>query len=185
MNRYVTGDYLPDLLDMVQDHITTENLHHFYRGEQNIFYLFMRRINMLNFRDQKRITQYQLNNRTNSDDLQRLGYVTYKNGNWVFVDMTQANHPQVYDVLENASDEPLTIDRPAKATLHQNGVTITKCFSMEVPTYAQAKRRQSNPTPTTSKKDYLWFGNFKVLVIGSRFLNDYKYRLEKHGCLVG
>lgn len=29
---------------------------------------------------------------------------------------------------------------------------------------------------------YTQFGNFKILVIGSRFMSDYKHRLEKHGC---
>lgn len=179
MKQHITSGYLPDLLDMVQNHMTTENLPHFYSGEQNIFYLLMRRINMLNFRNQKRISQYQLNNRTNSDDHQRLGYLSYQHDKWLFVDMTQANYPIVYDVLENTSNEPLTMDKPAKATLHQYGVIITKCFSMEVPEQIQQKKRQTN---LPSKKEFLWFGNFNVLIIGSRFLSDYKDRLEKHGC---
>src|SRR5699024_3904231 len=29
---------------------------------------------------------------------------------------------------------------------------------------------------------YTQFGNFKILGIGSRFMSDYKHRLEKHGC---
>lgn len=182
MKNYISSDYLPELLEMLQSNITTENLHHFYLEEKNVFYLLMRRVNLLKFHSQRRSNQYKLKSTSNSNDLERLGYLSYENDKWLFVDMTQADHPKVYDVLENTSDEPLTTDRPAKATLHQHGVTILTCFSMETPKYTQHKKKHINPP--TSKKEYVWFGNFKVLVIGSQFLNEYKNRLEKHGCNV-
>lgn len=180
MKHYISGDYVPELLDIVRDSITTENLHHFYHGEQNVFYLLMRRVNLLNYHAQKRNNQYKLKSKTNSDEAQRLGFLTFENEKWQFVDATQVEFSKVYDIRENVSNEPLIIDRPVKATLQQDGVTIIKCFSMEAPKHTQHKKKYT--TSSTAKKEYLSFGNFKVLIIGSRFLTDYKDRLAKHGC---
>ncbi|ASN03932.1 hypothetical protein [Virgibacillus necropolis] len=180
MKQYISSAYVPELVDLIQDYITSENLHHFYRGDQNVFYLLMRRVNLLNFHIKKRNNQYKLKSTTNSSEVQRLGYLVFDNGSWQFVDVTQANSPKVYAVQANVSNEPLEIDKPVKAILKEDSVTIIKCFSMEMPKQLQYKKKQTNsPTP---KNEYLQFGNFKVLVIGSRFLSDYKDCLEKHGC---
>ncbi|WP_449354912.1 hypothetical protein ACUL41_01225 [Virgibacillus natechei] len=47
MKQHMTSDYLPNLLELTESFITTENLDHFYRGNRNLFYLLMRRVNLL------------------------------------------------------------------------------------------------------------------------------------------
>ncbi|ASK61932.1 hypothetical protein CFK37_07045 [Virgibacillus phasianinus] len=178
MSHYFSTNNLPDLIKLLQSHITTENLHHYYHNGQNVFYPLMKRVSLLHFQNKKRNKQYKMRN--NARD--HLGYITYKNKKWTFVDMTDVNHPRNCDVLKNISGKTLIIDRPAKATLQNCGATITKLYAMEAPKDTQQNKKK--PNSEGSNKDYSWFGNFKVLIIGSRFLNEYKRRLESHGCHV-
>ncbi|WP_373894191.1 hypothetical protein [Virgibacillus sp. CBA3643] len=118
----------------------------------------------------------------NTSNTERLGYVTYDAHTWKFVDVTESERFEIYPINANISDKELTIDQPAKATLKQDGVTITKLFTSMEPTPIPPRKR--SPSTKTPRRKYRAFGNFKVLILGSRFMSEYKHRLENHGCHV-
>ncbi|WP_106495862.1 hypothetical protein [Lentibacillus sp. Marseille-P4043] len=184
MQQYITSDYLPDLLELVEDFITMENLHHFYRGQHNLFYLLMRRVNLLHYHSKNNKKRYRLRHSKNTNEMMRLGYLSCENNRWLFVDVTKNGQTNTYPVTRNVSNEELVIDRPVKAFLHQEGVTVTKCFQLESAFSNKQPIKKKPVKSTAQEREYLWLGNFTVLVIGSRFMNEYKYRLQKHGCLV-
>ncbi|WP_430789870.1 hypothetical protein VBD025_04985 [Virgibacillus flavescens] len=182
MRSHITDDFIPELIDILQGQITRKNLPYFYRGQQNVFYLLMRRVNLLKFHTNKQGNPYKLRNKTNSNEKQRLGYLIFEDEKWQFVDITQTQSLKTYDVLENDSDIPLSADNPVKARVEQNGVSIMKSYSMIGPSTKQVQHKKKRTSSGVPQKRYLWFGNFKVLIIGSRFLSGYKERLLKHGC---
>lgn len=181
MKQHVTSDYLPDLLEMTEAFIKSENLPFFYRGSHNLFYLFMRRVNLLSYQSRDRDTSYLLKNTQNTNATTRLGFLVYDQEGWQFTDVSETSRHQVYPVTNNVSGSHLTEDRPAKAILNHDGAKVLQQFSMNTPETSQPKGKPS--TTNHPKKQYQHFGQFSVLVIGSRFLNHYKYRLEKHGCV--
>ncbi|WP_164667436.1 hypothetical protein [Virgibacillus doumboii] len=182
LKQHITSDYLPDLLNLIEDSITTSNLPHFYRGPHNLFYLLMRRVNLLAYQTKKRTRPYHLQNTHNTNKINRLGYLIYVNDSWKFVDLSESDRQQVYPVIENLSDSELSINTPARAIFRQEGVNILHLFSLRPPRTPQAKQKHTRTK--SPKKQYNFFGKFNILVLGSRFMNDYKYRLEKHGFIV-
>ena len=180
MKQHMTDEYLPDLIGIVESFITKDNLHYFYRGQHNLFYLLMRRVNLLSYHSKNRKKPYSMKKTKNANDKERLGYLIYENDTWMFVDTTQSDHSEIYQVIENRNEEVLTVDRPVRAILQDEGVDVDKYLTLESSASAHTVEKQKGGKAQT--RAYMQFGNFKILVIGSRFMSDYKHRLEKHGC---
>ncbi len=182
MKQHLTNEDLPDLFRLLENFISTDNLQHFYRGRHNIFYLYMRRVNLLNHHVKRRQYLYKIKNRHNRHAHERLGYVTQTHDDWVFVDITENDSVQTYPVKENSSKQPLETDAPVKARIQNEKATITECYPVRVA--EPIHKAETQEVKTKSPKKYAYFGQFKILIIGSRFLSEYKTRLEQHGCLV-
>lgn len=90
MKQHMTEEYLPDLIGILESFITKDTLHYFYRGQHNLFYLLMRRVNLLSYHSKSRKKPYSMKKTKNANDKERLGYLTYENDTWMFVDMTQS-----------------------------------------------------------------------------------------------
>lgn len=183
LKSHMTSDIVPDLLELVEGSITTKNLPYFYRGPHNVFYLLMRRVNLLAYQSRKRCKPYQFQNTHHTSETNRLGYLICDNDSWKFVDLSENDRYMVYPVIKNLSGRELTVDKPAKAIYHQEGVNILHLFSLNPPKATQPKQKFTGTNKQI--KHYHFFGKFNILVIGSRFMNDYKHRLKMHGCVVG
>src|SRR5699024_11263722 len=108
---------LHDINGFIESINTKDTLHYFYRGQHNLLYLLMRRVNLLSYHSKSRKKPYSMKKTKNANDKERLGYLTYENDTWMFVDMTQSDHSEIYQVIENKSEEALTVDRPVRAIL--------------------------------------------------------------------
>ncbi|MCJ7842906.1 hypothetical protein MUB24_18890 [Lederbergia sp. NSJ-179] len=182
MKQHMTSDHLPDLLTLLEGFISTENLQHFYRGRNNVFYLYMRRVNLLNYHLRKREYLYKIQNKHTRHTAERLGYLNQENNEWIFVDITENDCTQIYPVKENLSKHELKVDTPVKATVQEGKASITVCYP--VSSNKPIDKPEKQVSKSKPSKEYAYFGPFKVLIIGSRFLSEYKKRLEQHGCLV-
>lgn len=180
LKTHMTDKYVPELLDLLEQFIIRKNLKHFYRGRQNLFYLWMRRVNLLNYHAKKREGRYVIRKQAN-DDRERMGYLTQVDGRWVFVDVTQGGSASLHPIRNIASQPEFVSDCPVKAFLQDDGHVIISA-SFDWTSSLESRESQARIKKAPEKREYAWFGNYRVLVIGSRFLNDYKNRLENHGC---
>src|SRR5699024_11866883 len=101
---------------------TNATLHYFYRGQHNLFYVLMRRVNLLSYHTKSSKKPYSMKKTKNANDKERLGYLTYENNTWMFVDTTQSDHSEICQVIENRSEKALTVDSPVRAILRDEGV---------------------------------------------------------------
>jgi hypothetical protein len=186
LKKQMTSENIPDLISLMEQFINRNNLKYFYRGQQNIFYTFMRRVSLLSYHSKKQalkpfIIQKPRNNRKN----EKLGYLTREEEQWFFVDVNQSPDIKSFPVTE-IMVKSLAEDCPAKAMIQDGNAIITKCFTWESPEIEEKPRIVGKNTLRKNNlvKEYNQFGNFKFLVLGSRYLTDYKNRLEMHGCEV-
>jgi hypothetical protein len=175
MKTNLTKEHLPDLLKLVESLITLDNIQYFYRGRHNVFYIFMRRVGLLSFRSRKHTEEMDSRHPCRKE---RLGHLAEKGEHWVFVDSDSNEFLLKYPLT---SDMLTMNERPVKAILEEGKAILTEHFNWESP----IKEEEGQPARGRSavkQRKYANFGNYHVLVIGSRFLNDYKHRLEMHGC---
>ncbi|WNS82184.1 hypothetical protein RRU94_15660 [Domibacillus sp. DTU_2020_1001157_1_SI_ALB_TIR_016] len=131
---------------------------------------------------QKHKERYKLRNTKNTSNYERIGFITLENNSWQFVDYTDTSNVQSYFIRDNLSKQPLVEECPVKAILQDGQALIVETYAWEIPSSPINNRKMKNDL--TEPKNYLRFGNFKILVIGARFMNDYRNRLENHGCSV-
>ena len=184
LQQLITPDHLPDFLDFLEQYITKENLKYFYRGDQNIFYVFMRRVSLLSFHAKKKTNSlFVLRNPKNTGANNRLGYLTQSEGEWLFVDLTSTSEIREYPVMNASLLENENFEIPAKAIIYDDVAKITRTYpkyEFSIPETKEIKKDRRD----TKEKKYIPFGNFKVLIVGARQMNEYKKRLEMHGCIV-
>jgi hypothetical protein len=175
MKTNLTKKHLPDLLKLVESFITIDNIHYFYRGRHNVFYIFMRRVGLLSYRSRKDTEEMDSRHPGRKEIL---GHLADKGDHWVFVDSDSNEFLLKYPL---ASDMLTMNERPVKAILEEGKAILTEHFNWE----SSIRAEEGQPTKGRSavnQRKYANFGNYNVLIIGSRFLSDYKHRLEMHGC---
>jgi hypothetical protein len=104
-----------------------------------------------------------------------LGHLSDKSDHWVFVDYDSNEFPLKYPL---ASDMLTMNERPVKAILEEGNALLTEHFNWESSIRAEEGQRRS----AVKQRKYVNFGNYNILIIGSRFLSDYKHRPEMYGC---
>lgn len=169
-------DNIPDLLKVLETFITIENVRYFYRGFDNVFYRYMKRVSQLNYQSKK----LKLQNSSHRSRAQRLGYVTRDAEGWWFVETTKGNDGLSYPIKNQETVEGVPIDCPVKVFLENGEATIMKILHWEQPEEGRSGMPQIK-AKKAEQREYIKFGTFRVLVIGSRFLHDYKERIERHG----
>ncbi|WP_071616903.1 hypothetical protein [Rossellomorea aquimaris] len=175
MKTNVTKEHLPDLLKLVESFITLDNIRYFYRGRHNVFYIFMRRVGLLSFQIRKHTQEMES---MHPGRKERLGHLVDKGDQWVFVDSDSNEYLLKYPL---ASDMLTMNERPVKAILEEGEAILTEHFNW----VSSIRAEEGQPTKgrnAVKQRKYANFGNYNVLIIGSRFLSDYKHRLEMHGC---
>ncbi|WP_316571389.1 hypothetical protein [Neobacillus sp. YIM B06451] len=184
LQQLFTSAQLPDLLDFLEQYITKENLKYFYRDDQSVFYLFMRRVSLLSYHAKKKTKGlFVLRNPKYTSERDRLGYLTHKEGEWLFVDLTSTAEIREYPVLDELQLENDNMELPARAVIYEGVAKITRTYPQYEVSIIEAKETKKDRKETKQKK-YKPFGNYKVLIVGSRQMNEYKERLEMHGCTV-
>ncbi|ALC91572.1 hypothetical protein AM500_18610 [Bacillus sp. FJAT-18017] len=125
---------------------------------------------------------YILRNPRYFQDMERLGYLAFEDGEWIFTDLTTTAEINCFPVKDPSIIPPDSTDLPARARVQVGVAEITRFYSWygSTPTSNNKKENRKDSKP----KKYKSFGNFKILIVGSRQMNDYMSRLEKHGCLV-
>lgn len=187
LKKQMTSEHLPDLISLLEQFISRNNIKYFYREQQNIFYTFMRRVSLLSYHLKKQVLEpYKLRNPRYGWKNEKLGYLTQEGEQWFFVDLTQGDEIKTYPVTESRVPAIL-VECPAKAIIQAGNAIITTCLTWEKLEINKGNIRgekyKGEKKQSTVKK-YNQFGNFKCLVVGSRYLIDYKNRLELHGCIV-
>ncbi|CEG26335.1 hypothetical protein [Bacillus sp. B-jedd] len=184
LQQLITPNHLPDFLNFLEQYITKENLKHFYRGDQNIFYIFMRRVSLLSFHAKKTTNGlFVLRNPKNTGANNRLGYLTQSDGEWLFVDLTNTSEMKEYPVMNESHIEGENMELPVRAVIYDDVAKITRTYPKYEVCITETKEIKKDRRGS-KEKEYKPFGNFKVLIVGSRQMNDYKERLELHGCTV-
>lgn len=184
LKQLFTPAHLPEFLGFLEPYITKENLNYFYRGDQSIFYLFMRRVSLLSFHARKNAKSlFVLRNLKYISEKDRLGYLILEEGEWKFVDLTSTSDIREYPVRNASFIEMDSVELPAKAILYEGFAEITRTYPQYESNIEETKEIKKDKKDPIQKK-YQPFGNFKVLIVGSRQMNEYKERLEMHGCTV-
>ncbi|NWN98148.1 MAG: hypothetical protein HLX45_11620 [Bacillus sp. (in: Bacteria)] len=178
----MSDENIPEILNLLEGYISAENLDYFFRGQNNVFYLMMRRVDLIKHQLEKRNEQYHLGKTIHSNQWERLGYLDRTENGCFFVDLTEEDDIQRFEVKNIECGEEVQSDQPVKARVQEEYAIITECYPIEYP--EPVKKPPLSVKVKQKVKDYLYLGPFRVLVIGARFLNEYKDRLEKHGCIV-
>jgi myosin heavy subunit len=177
MKTNLKKEHLPELLTLLESFITSGNIKYFYRGGHNVFHALMRRVGMLSFRTKLHAEELDLNRTVKKE---KMGHLETKGEHWVFIDAESIEYPLKYSL----ASEMLSInERPVKAILDQGKAILTEYFNLDWPNHAKVSRETKSKGAVQQRK-YAKFGNYNVLIIGSRFMSDYKHRLELHGCTV-
>ncbi|MCA1054264.1 hypothetical protein LCM10_04630 [Rossellomorea aquimaris] len=177
MKTNLKREQLPELLALLESFITPGNIKYFYRGGHNVFHAMMRRVGLLSFRTRLLTDEAELSRPFRKE---KMGHLADRGDHWVFVDAESNEYPLKYPLAE----EMLSMnERPVKAMLDEGKAVLTEHFNLERPTREETSRAPKDKGASQQKK-YAKFGNYNVLIIGSRFLSDYKHRLELHGCTV-
>lgn len=182
ISQNITDEQIPELLHLLDGFITPKNLNYFYRGQYNVFYLMMRRVNLIKHQLEKRNEQYHLEKTVHGNQWERLGYLDKTENGCFFVDLTEGDDIQRFEVKTIECGEEVQSDQPVKARVQEKYAIITECYPIEYP--ESVKKPASSVKVKQKTKNYLYLGPFRVLVVGARFLSEYKDRLEKHGCIV-
>ncbi|RIW30728.1 hypothetical protein D3H55_16510 [Bacillus salacetis] len=177
MKENLTPAQIPELLNVLETFINLENLRYFYRGKHNVFHILMRRSGLLKHRSRKMTER---GDASSSTEEERLGYLVEQRGEWLFVDLAENEFPFKYPL---SWDMQARNESPARAVIVEGKAVLTKLFTLELPD--REEKGSVLPIKTkTRKRTFAAFGNYHVLLIGARFLSDYKVRLENHGCTV-
>ncbi|MCE4049915.1 hypothetical protein [Bacillus sp. Au-Bac7] len=183
LQQLMNTTHLPEFLHLLEQYITKENLKYFYKEDQNVFYTFMRRVSLLSYHSKKKtISPFVLRNPKNSSEKDRLGYLTKEDGEWKFIDLTSTPEAKELPVKNNSIIDSANVELPVRAIVYEGVAEITRVYSGQE--FNQGNSGQNTNKRVTKRKTFKPFGNFKVLIVGSRQMNDYKERLEKHGCNV-
>ncbi|WP_043932529.1 hypothetical protein [Bacillus sp. EB01] len=174
--------YLPQLLLLLEQYISKENLKYFYLEGQNVFYTFMRRVGLLGHLSKKRASPYILRNPKYFQESERLGYLAFEDGEWMFTDLTTTAEINSFPVKDSSVIPSDSTDLPARARVQEGVAEITRLYSWFE--FNPTSNVQKVSRKASKQKEYKTFGNFKILIVGSRLMNNYMSRLEKHGCLV-
>jgi hypothetical protein len=177
MKTNLKKEQLPELIKLLESFITTDNIKCFYRGGHNVFHALMRRVGLLSFRTRLHAEELDLDRPVRKE---RMGHLADKGDHWFFIDAESNEYPLKYPL----SQEMLSMnERPVKAILDEGKAILTEHFSLDRPNREEVSRATKSKGAVQQRK-YAKFGSYKVLVVGSRFLPDYKHRLELHGCIV-
>ncbi|WHX41181.1 hypothetical protein QNH36_03170 [Mesobacillus sp. AQ2] len=184
LHQMINPTHLPYFLNLLEQYITQGNLKYFYREGQNVFYTFMRRVSLLGYHSKKMATSpFVIRNPKNSSEKDRLGYLTKEDGEWRFLDLTSTSETKELPVRNIANINADDSELPVRAIVFEGIAEITRVYSRHE--FNPENSGQKNISKkVTKRKNFHPFGNFKVLIVGSRQMNDYKNRLEKHGCIV-
>lgn len=111
----------------------------------------------------------------------KLGYISKKGSVWYFFEINaeEDTYP-IYEVVGNTSNSKFQQELPVKCFIKEKGKVVV----VDVYTQHELPEKMEKPTKPKEKKEkkhYLYFGEAKVLIVGSRNLADYQQRLIKHG----
>lgn len=183
----------PDnLLTVLKDMITPENIAFFYQNKQNRLGKLSERIEELK-REQERKKNnppkawLKLRETVKEEDL-KMGYITKHDSTWYFFDIGsyEDENYETYEVIGNTSNQKFKQDLPVKCILREDGTaSVTEVYeNHEIPEKITKAFKPKEKGEKKEKTYYEHFGKSKILIIGSRNLAEYEQRLEKHGLIV-
>jgi hypothetical protein len=189
------------LLELLNEAVTEENLHYFFKNSANKITQIAGNANVLKreLAKKKKLEETKAAPASKTKDLSlspeakhsmsniRIGYLTQRENAWFFVDIykkqTEAE-AAVYEIIEVDSNLQFIIDQPVKVKIKKDKAVVIKTYE-ELPLDEIQKNNEyqvvSKEKKETESVEHPHFGSYKVLLIGSNRLNRYKDRLQKHG----
>lgn len=176
-----------NLLEVLKDLITIDNINIFYDKDKNRLQKLTEKATRLKL--EKTMQKFKKPKRFQIQDIKEeetmMGFISKKESTWYFFDTTSQEDGtyEFYEVIGNTSNHKLKEELPVKCYLRDDGtVTIMEVYpNHELPEKMERTLKPKEKEEKKEKKEYPYFGDGKVLIIGSRNLAEYKQRLSKHG----
>ncbi|PGK51322.1 hypothetical protein CN918_26390 [Priestia megaterium] len=178
-----------ELLTALRHGITAENISAFYTDNKNQLTELAKKVERLQLEKQYKKIQQKADRRQKwqepNESQVKLGYMSKHKSTWYFFDTSTASDTlhEIYEVRGNATNSKFQNELPVKCIVPDGKyAVVTEVFEEhnlpEKPVRIYKSKEQGE---IKDKKVYPYFGDARILIIGSRNLSIYQQRLIQHG----
>ncbi|AEO93583.1 gp324 [Bacillus phage G] len=161
------------LLGKLNEYLTEDTLNEF-----EDFDVLSGKIQTLRYAQQEKELEKQMRIKEAFDNPE-MGYVVKENKHWFFYNLSNKSF-EIVEIPDNLIDGV-----PAKAAIIDSIAVLIDVYSIkynrEEVNKHKSKSSNQKSDSVKEKVSYTYFGDFKVLIVGSRNKTHYTERLQKHG----